>query len=99
MKAAEITAALTELGFQEDVWLHNSKPWEKIAKLCTESTFQIYFNPEHDYKFNSTLQILEIAYYADPNRKIMRVIDYDNITCFNGTYYMLDGVPQQKNYR
>lgn len=98
MTVAEVRSSLTALGIAEDAWLHESKPWQRIGTICTQSTYHIYLNPNYDYRFNSTDEVLEIA-ILDNNRTIKKVIEYENIVCFNGIHGHEHGVPVVKNFR
>ena len=98
MTVLEVRNALAEIGMSEDVWLHETNPWEKIGTVCMQSTYHIYLNKEYDYRFNSTTECLEIA-ILDNDRTIKKSIDYTNIVCFNGTHFFERGVPHIKSFR
>lgn len=98
MTKTEITAVLTSLDLSPNVWLHENNPWDKVSTICTQSTYHVYLNPDYDYRFNHTKELLEVA-IMDNSRTIKKVITYDNIKCFNGTYIYSHGVPVQKNFR
>lgn len=100
MTVAEVRSSLTALGIVEDAWLNASKPWQKIGTICTQSTYHVYLNPNYDYKFNSTDELLEIAIIdKNGNRIIKKVIEYENIVCFNGIHGHEHSVPVVKNFR
>lgn len=98
MTVAEVRNSLTALGISEDVWLHESNPWQIIGTICVQSTYHIYLNPNYDYRFNSTNEVLEIA-WLDDGRTIKKVVEYENIVCFNGIHGHEHGVPVLKNFR
>lgn len=98
MTVAEVKSSLAALGISEDVWLHETAPWEKIGTICMQSTYHIYLDRYYDYMFNSVTETLDIA-ILDPDRTIKRSIDYTNIVCFNGTYYINGGVQHIKSFR
>ncbi len=98
MTITEVRNSLMALGISEDVWLHETKIWEKIATICTQSTYHVYLNIDYDYRFNSTDEVLEIA-ILDDNRTIKKVIDYGSIVCFNGVHRFERGVPIMKGFR
>lgn len=100
MTKTQITAALAEMGLQEDVYLRQHKLWEIMASICLQSTFHIYLDIFHDYKFNSVNGQLEIySIDKDDNRRLKRLVDYENIVCFNCTDYMYMGTPIKKGFR
>jgi len=98
MTAVEIRGALLELGLEEDIWLHELNPWDKIGTVCLQSTYHVYLDRFFDYKFNSETETLDIA-VLDDDRSIKRSIDYSNIVCFNGIYRFERGVPHIKSFR
>ena len=98
MTVLEVRNALAVIGMSENVWLHETNPWEKIGTICTQSTYHVYLNKEYDYRFNSTNECLEIA-ILDEDRSIKKVIEYTNIVCFNGAHYFERGVPIMKSFR
>ena len=98
MTVAEVKSSLTALGISEDVWLNATNPWYKIGTICLQSTYHVYLIPGYDYRFNSTDEVLEIA-ILDPGRSVKKVVDYNNIVCFNGTYGYQQSVPVVKNFR
>jgi hypothetical protein len=98
MTVTEVKNALTALGIDENVWLHETKPWEKIASICTQSTYHVYLDRNYDYRFNSDDETLEIA-ILDDGRSIKKAIDYTSIVCFNGVHYLERGVPIMKSFR
>jgi hypothetical protein len=98
MTVTEVRSSLTALGIDEDVWLHETNLWQKIGTICTQSTYHIYLNPNYDYRFNSTTEVLEIALLND-DRTVKKAIEYENIVCFNGIHGYDGGVPVLKNFR
>lgn len=98
MTTTEVNNALIQAGLDKNVWLHETRPWEKIATVCLQSTYHVYLNPEYDYRFNSVDGVLEVS-LMDTARTIKKIVDYSNIVCFNGTYYYDRGVPNIKSFR
>ena len=98
MTVAEVQSSLTALGLSEDVWLNAGNLWEKIGAICVQSTYHVYINPLYDYRFNSTDEVLEVA-ILDTERTVKKIVEYENIVCFNGTYGYQQSVPVVKNFR
>lgn len=98
MTVTEVRNSLIALGISEDVWLRETRPWEKVGTICTQSTYHVYLHNSVDYMFNSVTETLDIAILSDP-RIIAKSIDYTNIVCFNGSYYTDRGVQNIKSFR